>query len=78
MREIPVLRHVYLTLPSPAEPTLNLVLNNTFSRYRMTRDQLFYINAQIADALLKGKIDPHDGDQLTMRFNEGAFDGPSN
>lgn len=76
MQEPLALRHVYLTLPTPTEPLLNIMLGVTFTRYRVTRDQLLYLNAQIADALLCGAIDNHiDKEQLELQLSEKGSNG---
>ena len=66
----PFLRFVFLTLPTSTEPTLNISVGDDHKRYRISRDQLFYLNAQIADALLRGRIgDAHqfrEGEQLAL------------
>lgn len=73
--EDPFLRFVYLTLPSPAEPTLNLTLGEDHKRYRVTRDQLYNLNSQIADALVRGRISPGPG-QLSFELDrDSATDG---
>jgi hypothetical protein len=56
----PVLRFVYITLPTASEPTLNINVNNTHFRFRLTRDQLYDLNHQTADALSKGRIRTED------------------
>ena len=55
----PFLRFVFLTLPTPTKPTLNITVGDDHKRYRITRDQLFALNAQIADALLRGVVRNH-------------------
>lgn len=52
----PPLRFVYLTLPTPTEPTLNLTIGDNHARFRVNRNQLINLNAQIADAVLRGCI----------------------
>ena len=68
----PFLRFVFLTLPSSTEPTLNITIGQDHKRYRITRDQLFALNAQTADALSKGRIEDKNQfrveDQLAMGF----------
>ena len=68
----PFLRFVYLTLPTSTEPTLNINNGATHTRYRVTRDQLFALNAQIADALVRGRIEDKsygdDAEQLLLCF----------
>lgn len=57
MTEHPQLRFVYLTLPELAIPTLNIYVDGTeHMQFRVTREQLFELNAQIADTLVKGDI----------------------
>ena len=67
----PFLRFVFLTLPTSTEPTLNITLGEDHKRYRITRDQLYNLNSQIADALVRGRIDEahafrHSDDQLSL------------
>jgi len=68
----PFLRFVFLTLPSSTEPTLNVTIGEDHKRYRITRDQLFALNAQTADALSKGRIEDKNQfraeDQLALGF----------
>ena len=74
MEETPFLRFVFLTLPTSTEPTLNIAVGdgNHPTRYRVTRDQLYQLNAQIADALVRGRISPGPG-QLSFELDsQGA------
>jgi hypothetical protein len=50
------LTFIYLTLPSSDQPILNIQAagSDELHRYALTREQLFALNAQTADALLKG------------------------
>jgi len=70
------LRFVFLTLPTPTEPILNITIGEHHSRYRINRDQLFNLNSQIADALIRGRIaDEHAfrDDQLLLDLDsQGA------
>jgi hypothetical protein len=50
------LRFVFLTLPTPTEPTLNITINTQHFRFLQNRDQLLQLNAQTADALLRGAV----------------------
>ncbi|MBO4228158.1 hypothetical protein [Bradyrhizobium neotropicale] len=52
------LQWVYLTLPEPDRPILNIQAANSdeFRRFALNRDQLLRLNAQTADALLKREI----------------------
>jgi hypothetical protein len=56
--QYPVPSLAYLTLPEPTEPVLNLQVSGALLRCNLTRDQLYHLNAQFADALLRGKIRP--------------------
>jgi hypothetical protein len=69
MPETP-LRFVFLTLPTPTDPILNITLGEEHKRYRINRDQLFNLNAQIADALIRGRIDDKHTppEQLALDF----------
>jgi hypothetical protein len=68
----PFLRFVFLTLPTSTEPTLNINNGETHTRYRITRNQLFELNAQTADALVRGRIEDRsygdDAEQLLLSF----------
>jgi hypothetical protein len=44
-------RFVYLTTPTLSEPTLNIVVGDVHTRYRLNRHQLHHLNAQLANAL---------------------------
>jgi hypothetical protein len=59
MSDATPLKWVYLTLPEPNRPILNIQVDNSeeFRRYELTRDHLFRLNHQIADALTKGRVD---------------------
>jgi hypothetical protein len=46
---------LYLTLPTSDEPILNIQVRDHFVRLRVSRDQLFGLNADIADALIRGR-----------------------
>ena len=67
----PFLRFVFLTLPTSTEPTLNITIGEEHKRYRVTRDQLYNLNSQIADALVRGRISGGPG-QLTFDLDEGS------
>jgi len=73
MEETPFLRFVFLTLPTSTEPTLNIAVGdgNHPTRYRVTRDQLYNLNSQIADALVRGRISPGPG-QLTFELGDDS------
>jgi len=70
----PQLRFVYLTLPEQSTPTLNLNDGINHTRFRVTRDQLFQLNAQIADALVKGSISDRNSfnEQLVLSLEKAA------
>jgi len=73
--EDPFLRFVYLTLPTSTEPTLNITVGEDHKRYRITREQLYNLNSQIADALVRGRISPGPG-QLSFELDrDSATDG---
>ena len=60
MHDIPA-KYVFLTLPTSTEPTLNLSVSGEHpARYKLRRDQLFALNSQIADALVRGYIEPQN------------------
>ena len=67
----PFLRFVFLTLPTSTEPTLNITIGEEHKRYRVTRDQLYNLNSQIADALCRGKISGGPG-QLTFNLDDDS------
>jgi hypothetical protein len=46
---------VYLTLPAPNEVVLNVQVEDQFIRLQVSRDQLLGLNADIADALVRGR-----------------------
>jgi len=63
MPNIPA-RYVFLTLPTSTEPTLNLSISGEHpARYLLNRNQLFALNSQIADALVRGYIEPKNAFQ---------------
>lgn len=55
MREEPQLHFLYLTFPE-STPILNFTIGDSRFKFRVTRDQLFALNAQIVDAMAKGGI----------------------
>lgn len=55
MREEPQLRFLYLTFPE-STPILNFTIGGSSFKFRVTRNQLFDLNAQIADILAKNNI----------------------
>ena len=50
------LQFIYLTLPDSEQPVLNIRIAGTeeMHRFALTREDLFRLNSQIADALLRG------------------------
>lgn len=54
-KELP-LRFVYLTLPDQNTPILNINSGGEHSRFHITRDQLYDLNKQIADTLVRRSI----------------------
>lgn len=49
-------RYVYLTLPESTTPVLHVTIVKEHFRFKVTRDQLLALNAQIVDAMAKGAI----------------------
>jgi len=66
MEDTPHVRFVYVTLPTPIQPTLNITIGDNHQRFRVSRDQLINLNAQIADAVLRGRI----ADEHRFRDNQ--------
>lgn len=56
MSTIPTLRCAYVTLPSSTEPVLNIIVGEQHAKFNLTRDQLYNLNCDIADALCRGRI----------------------
>ena len=71
MAEETPLRFVYLTLPEQPTPTLNITVGNTHTRYAVTRDQLFNLNEQIADALVRHRFSDRT-EQLVLNLEKAA------
>ena len=64
MPDIPA-KYVFLTLPTSTEPTLNLSVHGEHpARYKLDRHQLYSLNAQIADALIRGRIEERNAFRL--------------
>jgi hypothetical protein len=55
MPETPTLSSVYLTLPTASEPELNLRLGEHFVKFKVTLDQIYGLNQDIADALIRNR-----------------------
>ena len=68
--EVP-LRFVFLTLPEQPTPVLNITAGNTTTRYTVTRDQLFNLNAQIADTLARRRFSDKT-EQLVLNLEKVA------
>jgi hypothetical protein len=70
----PQLRFVYLTMPEQTAPVLNVNDGANHMRFKITRDQLFQLNAQIADALVKGSISDRNSfnEQLVLSLEKAA------
>lgn len=66
MQQVPSLRLVYLTLPHADEPVLNIMVGEQYARFNLTRDQLYNLNADIADALVRGRISRPAPDPATL------------
>jgi hypothetical protein len=51
------LQFIYLTLPDTVEPVLNVRIAGTdeLHRFRLTRRQLLRLNAETADAAMRGE-----------------------
>jgi hypothetical protein len=67
-------RYVFLTLPTAAQPVLNLSVGGEHpARYLLNRNQLYDLNTQIADALIRGRIDEAHAfrhpDQLSLELS---------
>jgi len=67
----PPLRFVYLTIPQHNDIILNINDGDHHERYRINRDQLFQLNEQIVEVLVKNKFDD-DGAQLVLSLEKAA------
>jgi hypothetical protein len=70
-------RYVFLTLPTSTEPVLNLSVSGEHpARYLLNRTQLYDLNTQIADALIRGRIDDKHAfrhpDQLQLNLTSSG------
>jgi hypothetical protein len=70
MQDPPTLSLLYLTLPTPSEPTLNLQLGDKFVQFRVTEDQILNLNQDIADALVRHKQRRLPNGQLNLSFTD--------
>ena len=71
MEETPTLSLLYVTTPSSSEPTLNIQVGNRFAKFHITKDQLYNLNRDIADALLLGRTRWLPNGQLDLSFEDG-------
>jgi hypothetical protein len=56
MTQPALLKLAYLTLPETPQPILNLqVEGEELRQYRLNRDQLYALNADVADSLQRNK-----------------------
>jgi hypothetical protein len=71
----PILRFVYLTLPTKDNPTLNINASGTHTRYQVTRDQLLDLNRQIADVLVHSRISDKNSfnEQLVLNLEPATL-----
>jgi hypothetical protein len=68
---MPPVRLVYLTIPQRNTVVLNITSDDTHTRYRINRDQLFRLNEEIVEILTKNKFDD-DGAQLVLSLEKAA------
>ena len=68
---MPPVRFVYLTIPQRNTVVLNITSDDTHTRYRINRDQLFRLNEEIVEILTKNKFDD-DGAQLVLSLEKTA------
>ena len=54
--EEPLLDYVYLSLPEQTTPVLSIIMSGVHAKFRVTREQLFELNEQIADVLVHRNI----------------------
>jgi hypothetical protein len=68
------LRFVYLTLPERDHPILNINVQKFHHRFEISRDQLYDLNKQIADILVKGNISDKNSfnEQLVLNLEKAA------
>ena len=70
--EEPLLDYVYLTLPEQTVPILNIYMAGVHAKFRITREQLFELNEQIAEFLVHRKISGKDSEQLVLNLEKAA------
>ena len=68
---MPATRFVYLTIPQRDLVVLNINDGETHFRYQVSRDQLFQLNKQIADLLIKNDFSD-DTAQLVLNLERAA------
>jgi hypothetical protein len=68
---MPPVRFVYLTIPQRDTVVLNVNTGDVHARYRVNRDQLFQLNKQIADILIKNDFGD-DTAQLVLNLERAA------
>jgi hypothetical protein len=67
---MPVTRFVYLTMPQNETVVLNVNTGDTHVRYQINRDQLFLLNKQIVEILVRNRFDHED--QLVLDLEKAA------
>jgi hypothetical protein len=72
--EAPLLEYLYLTLPEQTTPILNIFMAGVHARFKVTREQLFELNEQIADVLVRRSISSKHsaGAQLVLNLEKAA------
>lgn len=60
----PHLDFIYLTFPEHAVPLLNINAHGVHARFQITREQLFCLNEQIADILVRRRL--RNNEQLVL------------
>lgn len=72
MEVTPTLDLLFLTTPAPDEPILNLQVGERFLRLRVTRQQLYNLNSDIADALCRGQSRRLPNGQMDLSLFDGG------
>jgi hypothetical protein len=68
---MPATRFVYLTVPQNDTIILNINNSDNHLRFQVSRDQLFQLNRQIADLLIKNQFGD-DSAQLVLNLEKAA------
>lgn len=68
---MPAVRFIYLTTPQRDNVVLNITSDDTHTRYRIDRSQLFRLNEEIVEILIHNKFD-EDGAQLVLSLEKAA------